>query len=98
MQDFFFCQNTQLSVHKGDSTVHPTEIRKLKVRYLLEHRVKAFGLPVKVEDIDGERIRFEFKGADHGKSYGHNEPAENLLKGVVHLGTYYDRGTGQLYF
>ncbi len=98
MQDFYFCPRTQLSVHRGDHTVHPTEMKELRVRDLLEHRVHAFGQPVQVERVGEDRARFVFRGIDHNKTYGHDEPAANLLQGVVHLGTYYDKASGQFYF
>ena len=97
MTDLYFCPATELSVHKGDTTVHPIQIRDLKVQDLLEHRVRAFGLPVQIERV-GEEIRFEFKGADMNRRYHPEAPAEELLNGIVRLGEFYNKDSGLLFF
>ena len=97
MTDSYFCPRTELSVHQGDITVDPRRIRKLKVRDLLEHRVQAFGIPVGIERV-GEEIRFQLKGIDMNKRYDPDAPAEELLRGIVHVGSYYDKPSKRFYF
>ena len=98
MTDFYFCPRTELSVHKENNTVHPMQIGELKVKDLLEHRIRAFGYPVKIEKVDEERIRFLFRGVDHNRIFGQDEPAENLLRGIANLGGHYDRKADKFYF
>jgi hypothetical protein len=98
MTDFFYCPRTELLVSKGDSTVDPTRVKELTVRDLLEHKVRAFGHPVYVENLGKGQARFVFRGADHNKIYGHGDPATNLLDGIVHLGTYYHKRFDEFVF
>lgn len=70
----------------------------LTARELLRYNIRMFDHPVKLERLADGRIRFEFKGADHHRTFPARTPARELLEGLLHLGTYYDHGSGQLHF
>lgn len=93
----YYCPTTELMVYKGEQAVSPERIKDMRIKDLLEHKVKALGIDIDFETKDG-KTRFLFLGADAHLTFDLEDSAEKALRAIIRLGSHYDTHTGQFYF
>ena len=85
----YLCDRTRLAVLREGASLNRKTIKSMRVRDLLGYDIQALDTKVDLEPIN-EGIRFLCRGSHFNRTYNPEEPAENLLNGIIALGGYYN--------
>jgi len=94
----FYCPNTKVAVYRESKPISIDIITTLTIDQLFEYNIKAHDKNIKLENLEGDHIGFNFNGATFNKKFERRAPAQELLDSLVTAAGYYDPKTQQFYF